>query len=1454
MYKYGVISLFLTGCVIDAGDLSTITDAIDKNDTGSSSIIDNDNDGVAADEDCDDSNPEYGNQNLDQDCDSLINTEDCDDNDATSTSIAEDSDCDGILTDDDCDDTDENATTVATDADCDGTITADDCDDNDQNSTVIADDGDCDGIITAEDCDDNDSTLTASSEDADCDGVITIMDCNDNDNASTILAEDADCDGTITAEDCDDNDQNSTVIADDGDCDTILTADDCNDNDALSTTLFSDADCDTVLLDYDCDDNDSTSTILAEDADCDGVLTADDCNDNDNASTTIATDGDCDGTITAEDCNDNDDASTTIVTDADCDGTITAEDCDDNDDTSTILAEDADCDGVLTSDDCDDNDDTSTILAEDADCDGTITADDCNDNDNASTTIVTDADCDGIITAEDCDDNNDSSTTVSTDTDCDGIINDNDQDNDNDGQCDNGGGSIANDADCDGINTADDCDDNDPESTIIALDTDCDGFLLGEDCDNTDPESYTTNEDADCDGVITIVDCDDNDNSSTTIPVDYDCDGILNEDDLDATNDGQCDNGNGPTQTNADCDETLASEDCDDNDPTSTILAVDADCDGVLTPEDCDDNDNSSTTIATDADCDGTITAEDCDDSDNTSTTIADDADCDGTITAEDCNDNDDASTILAEDADCDGTLTADDCDDNEFSINPSVEEIWYDGVDQNCDGLNDFDQDGDGHVAESYTNGGGDFVYHGGPDCDDNNTTVYQGATELCDAEDNDCDDLIDEGVSFTFYYDEDGDGFGLASDSVTECSNSTNEEGYVAEHEDGFDCDDSDELVNPHASDDTCDDVDNNCNNIIDEGGAFPYYQDSDGDGFGDKFADVEYYCSAPVGVSGNNEDCDDDNIAINPSVSETCNHIDDNCNEHIDEGLAYAGYYFYDADEDGYGVDNPDTNYGYCDSDDIPQGDYSLEPGDCDDNDYFINPGVDDIPNNGIDEDCIDGDEVTVDSDGDGVADSEDCAPTDDEFYYTDVVCDGIVNECGSLVETEIPIEANESLTSVIFENSVYTRYCFLGSEYQLDNTIELNVSSARGRIELIGASEDDRTVLSGNENVRHLDSDVAHDATLYINNINFFDGSCTAAGCQGGAIKHQHGVLEIESAEFSNNYSYEGGAIFTSEGSLIMNNITFKHNVSIEDGGALRTSITNTSLDNVRFADNNSCNKTLSFQACSDGGRGGAVYVHAGGLHEWNSVSFLNNEAYMSGGGLTALTNNGFKPDFEFNNVLFSNNTSQNGSGGAIYISGGSLDAQNFIVHMNGAAGSGGGIFMDSASFLHLRYSSLVANASNNGGAVHVHSWGSNPTLEIKGSDFSHNEAEQNRDIKLPNSGLSTSNITIGNNNVFEGESGSLLEDYSTTSHEDPDYLDFQNSPPNLRLSTNSALYNSAEGSAGSDVDPDDSEADIGAYGGPGADLWDLDGDGYFQCWDPLGCISSNDDDDFNPDQN
>ena len=64
--------------------------------------------------------------------------------------------------------------------------------------------------------------------------------------------------------------------------------------------------------------------------------------------------------------------------------------------------------------------------------------------------------------------------------------------------------------------------------------------------------------------------------------------------------------------------------------------------------------------------------------------------------------------------------------------------------------------------------------------------------------------------------------------------------------------------------------------------------YYEDFDGDGFGDKDKPIQYCAvSAPAGFVDNRDDCDDANPLINPSINESpCNLVDDNCDLQIDE----------------------------------------------------------------------------------------------------------------------------------------------------------------------------------------------------------------------------------------------------------------------------------------------------------------------------------------------------------------------------------------------------------------------------------------------------------------------------------------------------------------------------------------------------------------------------------------
>jgi hypothetical protein len=114
------------------------------------------------------------------------------------------------------------------------------------------------------------------------------------------------------------------------------------------------------------------------------------------------------------------------------------------------------------------------------------------------------------------------------------------------------------------------------------------------------------------------------------------------------------------------------------------------------------------------------------------------------------------------------GLCAGDDCDDERRSVYPGAPDAWYDGLDSDCGGEDDFDQDGDGYSAIEY----------GGSDCDDVDSTVSPAATEVWyDGLDQDCDGWND--------FDQDYDGYRSEAEWST-----------------GTDCDDTNSAANPGQS----------------------------------------------------------------------------------------------------------------------------------------------------------------------------------------------------------------------------------------------------------------------------------------------------------------------------------------------------------------------------------------------------------------------------------------------------------------------------------------------------------------------------------------------------------------------------------------------------------------------------------------------------------------------------
>jgi len=111
------------------------------------------------------------------------------------------------------------------------------------------------------------------------------------------------------------------------------------------------------------------------------------------------------------------------------------------------------------------------------------------------------------------------------------------------------------------------------------------------------------------------------------------------------------------------------------------------------------------------------------------------------------------------------------------------------------------------------------------------------------------------------------------------------------------------------------------------------------------------------------GVDEDCEDEDAAINPGATEECNDVDDDCDGVTDPEVDW----YADVDGDGWG--------GEGGSDCEPPEDSVSQGGDCDDTDGAVNPGATEVCN-GVDDDC---DEV-IDGVTEGYGEWEACPAVD------------------------------------------------------------------------------------------------------------------------------------------------------------------------------------------------------------------------------------------------------------------------------------------------------------------------------------------------------------------------------------------------------------------------------------------------------------------------------------------
>jgi hypothetical protein len=657
------------------------------------------------------------------------------------------------------------------------------------------------------------------------------------------------------------------------------------------------------------------------------------------------------------------------------------------------------------------------------------------------------------------------------------------------------------------------------------------------------------------------------------------------------------------------------------------------------------------------------------------------------------------------------------DCDDSDPSIRPGVVEVWYDGVDSDCDGRDDLDLDGDGFEGAPA----------GGPDCDDTSATIYPGATEACNGLDDDCDGDVDDDE-----VDSDGDGW-------MACQG---------------DCDDNDAEVGPDGVE-VCDDRDRDedCDGLIDDEdtsvqGDALWYQDEDGDGYGNHGVSLRS-CEQPEGYVAGDDDCDDEDATTYPGADELCDGIDNDC----DRMLSEAEH----GDEDGDGAidcldcapGDPEIYPGapeYCDGrqtdcdQEVWDGDAGLLSLAADDGDWFVLEG-------GEEDDPA---EFEVDRDG--------TLYVCDGVHYVNLTVLADVTLQGTGVDAafldgggEGPVvDVARTGTSVTVQALTLQNgrgaphpVAYDGQDYEVGGGLRcvrdaaVTLSSVRVRdnqadygagVGLYGRCEATMSDVSLEGNAASNGAGLFVGSALAdLSSVYFTDNAAenrggglyalvselslsdvtlwnNEAGDEGGAIFLEETNAALTDTVLSTNTAERGGGVSAYGGALVTTDTTFSDNVATT-GGGLKLKGDLTDLRGV-FRDN----------LATDSGGGAAI---EGDTVSLTDTTLSGNQATY-GGGLVIYSDDLTALDISGQGLTIEDNQSTY-RGGGVYVAGGAFSFASSTFYNNRSL-RGGALYIE-ASEASLSGAALSSNlALIEGGAIYTDP---NSGLEVFSSDFSDN---------------------------------------------------------------------------------------------------------------------------------
>ncbi len=573
-----------------------------------------------------------------------------------------------------------------------------------------------------------------------------------------------------------------------------------------------------------------------------------------------------------------------------------------------------------------------------------------------------------------------------------------------------------------------------------------------------------------------------------------------------------------------------------------------------------------------------------------------------------------------------------------------------------------------------------------------------------------------------------------------------------------------------------------------------------------------------SAPADLDGDGwteaqGDCDDGDPAVHPGAEELCNGVDDDCDGVLADGE--------DADADGDGA---------------------LACDDCDDSDATVLPGAAGVHH--------------VPDDHASIPDAIAAAAPGDTICVRPGTWVGIV----ALQGRDVRLVGMGGPEGTILDGDELGSVVIIDRGEGPDTIVEgFTITGGRADDQANGHASGAGIRVSGSSpTLRHLvvtGNTVAYDS-FNGGGIDLTDSSSTLSdihvhantveGGRGGGIQLTdcHNVyLEDVVVEANSCHGEPGGGISVDDSVANFSRVSILENTAFGgDGGGLAIDCCHVSLEDVEVRGNST----------TAGGEGGGVFV-GGGVVAGEHVQVSQNTSDQSGGGwsitggsIVELSNGEIwenqgdcmggglttaqTASVTLDHVSILANTAQ--YGGGVYDGGPYASLSNVIVAGNVADADGGGIWIG-FGMVEIAQTAVVNNTAATTGGIHI----ADANVSLVGVSVSNNTGGAGGGISA--SGM-VPDIRWSNSWGNSPDDYHGFPDPTNTSGNlsgPPQYVDrshFDHAEWNFHVAGTSPLIDAGDPAV---TDPGGSPTDIGAYGGPGADGWDLDHDGYFLWWLP-----------------